>query len=489
MSETPVIHDEYDASQIQILEGLEAVRKRPGMYIGSTSEKGLHHLVYEIVDNAVDEALGGYCNLIEVNIHPDNTISVLDNGRGIPTDIHPQRGISAAEIVFTVLHAGGKFGGGGYKVSGGLHGVGASVVNALSEWMKVEIYKDGVAYGLELSRGQTIKPLYELGETSKHGTYIHFKPDPEIFEELVYSYDILKQRLRETAFLTKGLKIILRDMRGGEIREHTYHYDGGIKEFVAYINKSRNVIFDEIFYCEATRDDVYVEIALQYNDEDRENTYSFVNNINTTDGGTHIIGFRSALTKTINDYARKFNLIKENGKNLSGDDVREGLTAIISIKVLDPQFESQTKTKLNNSEARTAVESVLNEYLEYFLEENPAIPIGYSHFSVNVNNEDYFKQLTAERLEIVEMKNGRRKYQWVKDYPRNEALDLFVYNRALAFQLGVDRWKAADDAPSPTVVKAKPATVTPQMPPPPQMSPRMPRRRAPLRSRRPRSLW
>ncbi len=364
---------EYNENQIQILEGLEAVRKRPGMYIGSTCSRGLHHLVYEIVDNAVDEALAGYCNEISVTIHSDNSISVLDNGRGIPTGIQPQRGISAVEVVFTILHSGGKFGSGGYKVSGGLHGVGASVVNALSKRLIVNIYTDGKVYEQIFERGNVVKELLVVGETALRGTYVRFWPDEQIFEELVFSFDSLKQRLQETAFLTKGLKINLRDLRAGLERERSFHYEGGIMQFVQHINKNRTPIFDKVFYAEGTRDGVYVEVALQYNDDFHENTYTFVNNINTSDGGTHLVGFRAGLTKTINDYGRKFNLLKENDKNLSGDDVREGLTAVISIKIENPQFEGQTKTKLGNSEARNAVESVFAEYLKYFLEENPGI--------------------------------------------------------------------------------------------------------------------
>ncbi len=362
----------YDENQIQVLEGLEAVRKRPGMYIGSTSLKGLHHLVYEIVDNAVDEALAGFCKEITVKIHKDNSISVKDDGRGIPVGIHPQKGIPAIELVFTVLHAGGKFGGEGYKVSGGLHGVGASVVNALSEWLTVEVYKDGKIYEQKYERGNVIKKLEIIGDTSDCGTYIHFKPDGQIFEETEFSFDILKQRLQETAFLTKGLKINLIDLRE-DSKEVSFIYKGGIKEFVSYINKNKTPIFNDIFYVETTKDGINVEVALQYNDGFIENTYTYVNNINTVDGGTHLSGFRTALTRTINDYARKFNLIKDNDKNLSGEDVREGLTAILSIKIANPQFEGQTKTKLGNSEAKNVIDSVVSEYLEYFLEENPAI--------------------------------------------------------------------------------------------------------------------
>ena len=364
---------EYNESQIQVLEGLEAVRKRPGMYIGSTTEKGLHHLVYEIVDNAVDEALAGFCTEITVTIHPDNSISVLDNGRGIPVGIHHQKGISALEVVFTILHAGGKFGGGGYKVSGGLHGVGASVVNALSTWLYVNVYTDGKIYEQKYERGNVLCPVHEIGTTDKHGTFVHFLPDPEIFEETVFTYDVLKQRLRETAFLTKGLKINLIDLREGKEQNRSFHYEGGIKEFVAYINKSRQPLYDNIFYASGEKDGVLVEVAFQHNDGYTENIFTFVNNINTPDGGTHLVGFKSGLTKTINDYGKKIGIIKDSDKKLSGDDVREGMTAVVSIKVGDPQFEGQTKAKLGTSEAKGAVEAVLSEYLTYFLEENPAV--------------------------------------------------------------------------------------------------------------------
>lgn len=364
---------EYNESQIQVLEGLEAVRKRPGMYIGSTSEKGLHHLVYEIVDNAVDEALAGFCTEITVTIHPDNSISVLDNGRGIPVGIHHQKGISALEVVFTILHAGGKFGGGGYKVSGGLHGVGASVVNALSTWLYVNVYSDGKIYEQRYERGNVLCPVHEIGTTDKHGTFVHFLPDPEIFEETVFTYDVLKQRLRETAFLTKGLKINLIDLREGKEQERSFHYEGGIKEFVAYINKNRQPLYDNIFYASGEKDGVLVEVAFQHNDGYTENIFTFVNNINTPDGGTHLVGFKSGLTKTINDYGKKIGIIKDSDKKLSGDDVREGMTAVVSIKVGDPQFEGQTKAKLGTSEAKGAVEAVLSEYLTYFLEENPSV--------------------------------------------------------------------------------------------------------------------
>jgi len=364
---------DYNGAQIQVLEGLEAVRKRPGMYIGSTSARGLHHLVYEIVDNAVDEALAGFCDTIDVVIHPDNSVSVLDNGRGFPIDIQPQKGIPAVEVAFTVLHAGGKFGGGAYKVSGGLHGVGASVVNALSEWLKVNIYVGGKIYEQNYSRGETASKLEIVGETDKRGSLVHFKPDAQIFTELEFSFDTLKQKFQETAFLEKGLKITLTDLREGMENKREYLYDGGIKQFVQHINNNKTPISEEVFYCEAMREGINVECALQYNDGYLENTYTFVNDINTTDGGMHLVGFRAAMTKTINDYGRKFGLLKDADKNLSGDDVREGLTAVLSIKIEEPQFEGQTKTKLGNSEARTAVESVVSEYLEYFLEENPNV--------------------------------------------------------------------------------------------------------------------
>lgn len=364
---------DYNESQIQVLEGLEAVRKRPGMYIGSTSARGLHHLVYEIVDNAVDEALAGFCTEITVKIHPDNSISVMDNGRGIPVGIQQQKGISAVEVVFTILHAGGKFGGGGYKVSGGLHGVGASVVNALSTWLTVNIHTEGKLYEQKYARGNVLAPLAVIGESQQHGTYVHFLPDPEIFEETVFTYDILKQRLRETAFLTKGLKINLIDLREGMEQARTFHYEGGIKEFVAYINKSRQALYNDIFYCCGQKDGILVEVAFQYNDGYTENIFSFVNNINTPDGGTHLIGFKSGLTKTLNDYGKKIGILKDADKKLSGDDVREGISAVISIKVEDPQFEGQTKAKLGTSEAKNAVESVLSEYFTYYLEENPAV--------------------------------------------------------------------------------------------------------------------
>ena len=366
---------EYGADQIQILEGLEAVRKRPGMYIGSTSSRGLHHLVYEIVDNAVDEALAGFCTEIQVTINPDNSITVVDNGRGIPVGINHKAGIPAVEVVFTILHAGGKFGGGGYKVSGGLHGVGASVVNALSEWLEVTIYREGREYKQRYERGHTMYPLKEIGTcaSDQTGTTVTFLPDKEIFEETVYDYDILKQRLREMAFLTKGLKIVLRDTREDSEKENTFHYEGGIREFVSYLNKSKEALYPEIIYCEGEKDGVAVEVAMQHNDSYTENSYGFVNNINTPEGGTHIVGFRNALTKTFNDYARKNKLLKDNEPNLSGDDIREGLTAIVSVKIEEPQFEGQTKQKLGNSEARGAVDFVVSRQLEIFLEQNPTV--------------------------------------------------------------------------------------------------------------------
>ena len=365
---------EYGADQIQILEGLEAVRKRPGMYIGSTSSRGLHHLVYEIVDNSVDEALAGYCDSIDVQINPDNSVTVMDDGRGIPVGVQKKAGIPAVEVVFTILHAGGKFGGGGYKVSGGLHGVGASVVNALSEWLEVEVYTDGKIYKQRYERGKTMYPLTVVGECpeSQHGTKVTFLPDKEIFEETVFDYDTLKIRLRETAFLTKNLKITLRDDRE-EKKEKTFHYEGGIKEFVTYLNRSNVALYDSVIYCEGKRDGVLVEVAMQHNDSYTENIYSFVNNINTPEGGTHLTGFRNALTKTFNDYGKKNKLLKENEPAHSGEDIREGLTAIISVKIEEPQFEGQTKQKLGNSEARGAVDSVVSEQLTYFLEQNPAV--------------------------------------------------------------------------------------------------------------------
>ena len=364
---------EYGAEQIQILEGLDAVRKRPGMYIGSTSARGLHHLVYEIVDNAVDEALAGFCDTIKVFINKDNSITVIDNGRGIPIGIHEKKGIPAVEVVFTILHAGGKFGGGGYKVSGGLHGVGASVVNALSNWLEVTIHKDGKMYKQRYEKGKVMYPLKEIGETDHNGTEVTFLPDETIFEETIFDYDVLKNRLREMAFLTKGLKIILTDLREEQEKERVFHYEGGIKEFVEYLNKNKDPLYEKIIYCEGKRDDVYVEVAIQHNESYNENTYSFVNNITTPEGGTHLAGFKNALTKTFNDYARTNKLLKDNEPNLSGEDIREGLVAIISIKIPEPQFEGQTKQKLGNSEARGAVDSVVSEQLTYFLEQNPQV--------------------------------------------------------------------------------------------------------------------
>ena len=365
---------EYGADQIQILEGLEAVRKRPGMYIGSTSSRGLHHLVYEIVDNSVDEALAGYCKNIDVQINADNSITVKDDGRGIPVGIQKKAGLPAVEVVFTILHAGGKFGGGGYKVSGGLHGVGASVVNALSEWLEVEVRTDGKIHKQRYERGKTMYPLKVVGECdpSEHGTTVHFLPDKEIFEETVYDFDTLRIRLRETAFLTKGLRITLRDDRE-EKKEKTFHYEGGIKEFVTYLNRSNVALYDDVIYCEGTRDGVAVEVAMQHNDSYTENIYSFVNNINTPEGGTHLTGFKNALTKTLNDYGRKNKILKDSEPALSGEDIREGITVIISVKIGEPQFEGQTKQKLGNSEARGAVDSVVSEQLTYFLEQNPSV--------------------------------------------------------------------------------------------------------------------
>ena len=367
---------EYGADQIQILEGLEAVRKRPGMYIGTTSSRGLHHLVYEIVDNSVDEALAGYCSKIEVTINPDNSVTVIDNGRGIPTGINQKAGIPAVEVVFTVLHAGGKFGGGGYKVSGGLHGVGASVVNALSDWLEVEIRQGGKVYNQRYERGNVCYPLKEVGtcDLELTGTKVTFKPDATIFTETTeYDYKVLEERLRETAFLTKGLCIVLRDTREEEVKEKTFHYEGGIKEFVTYLNKSKEPLYPNILYFEGKKNGVYVEVAFQHNDSYNESVYSFVNNINTPEGGTHLIGFRNAVTKTFNDYARTNKLLKESEPNLSGEDIREGLTAIVSIKIEDPQFEGQTKQKLGNSEARGAVDNIVSEQLTYFLEQNPQV--------------------------------------------------------------------------------------------------------------------
>ena len=366
---------EYGADQIQILEGLEAVRKRPGMYIGSTSSRGLHHLVYEIVDNSVDEALAGYCDHIQVFINPDNSITVIDNGRGIPVGINHKAGIPAVEVVFTILHAGGKFGGGGYKVSGGLHGVGASVVNALSDWLEVEICHEGKVYRQRYEKGHVVYKLKVVDECDpeKTGTKVTFLPDETIFEDTVFDYDTLKQRFREMAFLTKGLRISLTDLRDEEPKERVFHYEGGIKEFVQYLNRSKTPLYEQIIYCEGTKDNVEVEVAMQHNDSYTDNTYGFVNNITTPEGGTHVVGFRNAITKTFNDYARKNKLLKDSEPNLSGEDIREGLTAIISVKIEDPQFEGQTKQKLGNSEARGAVDSIVSSQLQIFLEQNPAI--------------------------------------------------------------------------------------------------------------------
>ena len=366
---------EYGADQIQILEGLEAVRKRPGMYIGSTSSRGLHHLVYEIVDNSVDEALAGYCDHIQVFINPDNSITVIDNGRGIPVGINHKAGLPAVEVVFTVLHAGGKFGGGGYKVSGGLHGVGASVVNALSDWLEVEICHEGKVYRQRYEKGHVVYKLKVVDECDpeKTGTKVTFLPDETIFEDTVFDYDTLKQRFREMAFLTKGLRISLTDLRDEEPKERVFHYEGGIKEFVQYLNRSKTPLYEQIIYCEGTKDNVEVEVAMQHNDSYTDNTYGFVTNITTPEGGTHVVGFRNAITKTFNDYARKNKLLKDSEPNLSGEDIREGLTAIISVKIEDPQFEGQTKQKLGNSEARGAVDSIVSSQLQIFLEQNPAI--------------------------------------------------------------------------------------------------------------------
>ena len=366
---------EYGADQIQILEGLEAVRKRPGMYIGSTSVRGLHHLVYEIVDNSVDEALAGFCNTITVKIHQDNSITVRDNGRGIPVDIQKKAGKSALEVVFTVLHAGGKFGGAGYKVSGGLHGVGASVVNALSEWLHVKVYKEGKIYTMSFAKGKVTKPIECIGTCSEEeqGTEVHFLPDASIFEESVYDFETLKIRLRETAFLTKNLKIRLVDEREGQEKEKEFHYEGGIQEFVTFLNKGKEALYPDVIYCEGEKEKILVEVAMQHNDSYTENIYTFVNNINTPEGGTHLTGFKNALTKTFNDYARQNKLLKDSEANLSGEDIREGLTCIISVKIEDPQFEGQTKQKLGTSEAQVAVQSIVSEQLTYFLEQNPAV--------------------------------------------------------------------------------------------------------------------
>jgi DNA gyrase subunit B len=372
---TEKVQHEYGADEIQILEGLEAVRKRPGMYIGSTSARGLHHLVYEIVDNAVDEALAGFCDTIYVTINKDNSVTVIDNGRGIPVGINHKAGLPAVEVVFTVLHAGGKFGGGGYKVSGGLHGVGASVVNALSNWLEVEIYHEGKVYRQRYERGKVMEKLTVIGdcEEGKTGTKVTFLPDDTIFETTIFDFNVLKQRFREMAFLTKGLKIVLKDDREEEPKERTFHYEGGIKEFVTYLNRSATPLYEQIIYCEGMVNNVSVEVAMQHNDSYSDNTYGFVNNITTPEGGTHVVGFRNAITKTFNDYARKNKLLRDNEPNLSGEDIREGLTAIISVKIEDPQFEGQTKQKLGNSEARGAVDNVVSKQLEIFLEQNPAV--------------------------------------------------------------------------------------------------------------------
>ena len=376
-NEADLLHGskEYGADQIQILEGLEAVRKRPGMYIGSTSVRGLHHLVYEIVDNSVDEALAGFCDTITVRIHQDNSITVRDNGRGIPVDIQKKAGKSALEVVFTVLHAGGKFGGAGYKVSGGLHGVGASVVNALSEWLDVKVYKEGKIYAMSFAKGKVTKPIECIGTCSEEeqGTEVHFLPDASIFEESVYEFETLKIRLRETAFLTKNLKIRLLDEREGQEKEKEFHYEGGIQEFVTFLNKGKEALYPDVIYCEGEKEKILVEVAMQHNDSYTENIYTFVNNINTPEGGTHLTGFKNALTKTFNDYARQNKLLKESESNLSGEDIREGLTCIISVKIEDPQFEGQTKQKLGTSEAQVAVQGIVSEQLTYFLEQNPAV--------------------------------------------------------------------------------------------------------------------
>ena len=368
------MENNYGADQIQILEGLEAVRKRPGMYIGSTSSKGLHHLVYEIVDNSVDEALAGYCTEIDVQINADNSITVTDNGRGIPVGINAKSGLPAVQVVFTILHAGGKFGGGGYKVSGGLHGVGASVVNALSEWLEVRVCRDGSIYEQRYERGKVMYPLKIVGscDPEKTGTKVTFLPDKEIFEDTVYDFDVLKNRLREMAFLTKGIKIILRDDREDK-KEKVFHYEGGIKEFVQYLNRSKTPLYENVIYCEGTVNNISVEVAFQHNDDYNESIYSFVNNINTPEGGMHLTGFRNAITKTFNDYARSNKLLKDSEQNLTGEDIREGLTAIVSVKIENPQFEGQTKQKLGNSEARGAVDNVVTEQLTYFLEQNPTV--------------------------------------------------------------------------------------------------------------------
>jgi DNA gyrase subunit B len=371
--ESTTVEGNYGAEQIQILEGLEAVRKRPGMYIGSTSTRGLHHLVYEIVDNAVDEALAGYCKHIQVFINKDNSVTVIDDGRGIPTGMHEKAGIPAVEVVFTILHAGGKFGGGGYKVSGGLHGVGASVVNALSNWLEVEISRDGKIHKQRYEKGKAVYSLKVVGDTDETGTKVTFMPDETIFDDVIFDYDVLRQRLREMAFLTKGIRISIEDLREGQERKESFHYEGGIKEFVTYLNKNKNVLYDKVIYCEGMKGDIAVEVALQHNDSYNDTTLSFVNNITTPEGGTHLTGFKSAITKIFNDYARENKLLREKEENLSGEDLREGITAIVSIKIPDPQFEGQTKQKLGNADARNAVESIVSEKLTYFLEQNPQV--------------------------------------------------------------------------------------------------------------------
>lgn len=363
----------YDASQIQVLEGLEAVRKRPGMYIGSTSLRGLHHLVYEIVDNSIDEALAGYCKNIKVYIHKDNSVTVVDDGRGMPVGIHPKMGKPTVEVIMTVLHAGGKFGGGGYKVSGGLHGVGASVVNALSELCEVIVTRDGYVWKQSYKRGAVLTGLEKIGEAEGSGTKVHFKPDHEIFEETEYDFEILSQRLRELAFLNKGINITLIDEREDEVKEEVYHYEGGIKSFVSYLNRNKEVLHDEPIYVEGLKDGIAVEVSLQYHDGFNENIFTFANNIDTVEGGTHLAGFKTALTRVMNDYGRRFGHLKESDKNLSGDDIREGLTAVVSVKISEPQFEGQTKTKLGNSEVRSAVDSISGEGISTFLEENPEV--------------------------------------------------------------------------------------------------------------------
>ncbi len=378
------VKEEYGADQIQVLKGLEAVRKRPGMYIGTTSLRGLHHMVYEIVDNAVDEALAGFCKHIEVTILKDGSVRVSDDGRGIPVGINHDTGKSAVEVVFTVLHAGGKFGGGGYKVSGGLHGVGASVVNALSEWLHVTVYREGGVFEQRYQRGDVVEPLKQTGtcDPEKTGSTVNFFPDRQIFDDITFDFDTLKTRLREIAFLTKGLKITLRDEREEEVKERVFHYEGGIREFVKYLNRSKSALYPDVIYCEGERDGILVEIAMQHNDAYTENIYGFVNNITTPEGGMHVEGFKNALTKTINDYARKTKILKDSEPNLSGEDIREGLTAVISVKIEDPQFEGQTKQKLGNAEARTAVNKILSDSLEIYLEQNPAVGRGIVDKSV-----------------------------------------------------------------------------------------------------------